>query len=90
MTTSFTSLPIVDLAPLTSDNPSEDELRALSERLHDVFSTVGFAYLINAPLSFSHEEVFSMARDFFDLPEKVKMGVAKKTFRRTNKNTYRG
>lgn len=90
MTTSFTSLPIVDLAPLTSDNPSEDELRALSERLHDVFSTVGFAYLINAPLSFGHEEVFSMARDFFDLPEKVKMGVAKKTFRRTNKNTYRG
>lgn len=90
MTTPFTSLPIVDLAPLTSDCPSEEELRELSAQLHDVFSTVGFAYLINAPLSFGHDEVFRMAKDFFDLPDKVKMGVAKKTFRRTNKNTYRG
>lgn len=90
MTTSFTSLPIVDLAPLTSDCPSEDELRALSTRLHDVFSTVGFAYLVNAPLSFGHEDVFGLAKDFFELPEGVKMGVAKKTFRSANKNTYRG
>lgn len=90
MTTSFTSLPIVDLSPLTSDCPSEDELVALSSRLHEVFSTVGFAYLVNSPISFGHDEVFGMAKDFFDLPEKVKMGVAKKTFRSTNKNTYRG
>ena len=90
MTTSFTALPIVDLAPLTSDHASEEDLRGLSARLHEVFATVGFAYLINVPSSFSHEEVFGAAKQFFALPEEVKMGVAKKTFRRANKNTYRG
>lgn len=90
MTTSFTSLPIVDLAPLTSDNASEDELRALASKLDEVFSTVGFAYLINVPLSFNHREVFGLAEDFFSLPEEAKMTVAKKTFRKANSNTYRG
>lgn len=90
MTTSFTSLPIVDLSPLASDSASEDELQDLSAKLHEVFSTVGFAYLVNAPLSFQHEDVFDIAKEFFSLPEEVKMGVAKKTFRRANKNTYRG
>lgn len=90
MTTSFTSLPIVDLAPLTSDSATEDELRALSSRLDEVFSTVGFAYLVNVPLTFGHEDVFNIAKSFFSLPENVKMDVAKRTFRRSNKNTYRG
>ncbi|KAK5996753.1 putative 2-oxoglutarate-dependent dioxygenase DIN11 [Cladobotryum mycophilum] len=90
MTTSFTTLPIVDLAPLSSDCASEEELRALSSKLHEVFATVGFAYLINVPLSFNHDDVFGIAREFFTLPEEVKMGVAKRTFQRSNKNTYRG
>lgn len=90
MTTSFTSLPIVDLALLSSDSVSEEDLRALSSQLHEVFATVGFAYLINVPLSFNHEDIFGMAKDFFSLDEEVKMGVAKRTFRSTNKNTYRG
>lgn len=90
MTTSFTSLPIVDLAPLSSECASEEDLLQLSARLHDVFATVGFAYLINAPLSFNHNDVFGMAKEFFRLPEEEKMAVAKKTFRKTNTNTYRG
>ncbi|KAJ4145598.1 hypothetical protein LMH87_004444 [Akanthomyces muscarius] len=90
MTTSFTSLPIVDLAPLSSDCATEDDLVQLSTRLHEVFATVGFAYLINAPLSFDHDDVFGMAKDFFRLPEETKMSVAKKTFRKANSNTYRG
>lgn len=90
MTTSFTSLPIVDLAPLSSDCATEDDLVQLSTRLHEVFATVGFAYLVNAPLSFDHDAVFDMAKDFFRLPEEVKMSVAKKTFRKANSNTYRG
>jgi isopenicillin N synthase-like dioxygenase len=90
MTTSFTSLPIVDLAPLTSDCATEEELRALSSKLHGVFATVGFAYLINVPLSFSHDDVFGISKEFFTLPEEVKMSVAKKTFRPSNRNTYRG
>lgn len=90
MTTLFTSLPIVDLAALSSDCATEDDLLQLSTRLHEVFATVGFAYLVNAPLSFGHDDVFGMAREFFRLPEEVKMSVAKKTFRKTNANTYRG
>jgi hypothetical protein len=31
-----------------------------------------------------------MAKDFFDLPEKVKVGVAKKSFWSTNQHTYKG
>lgn len=90
MTTSFTTLPIVDLAALGSDSASEEDLRALSTKLHEVFATVGFAYLVNVPLAFGHEDVFGITKDFFSLPEEVKMGVAKKTFRRSNRNTYRG
>ena len=75
MTTSFTSLPIVDLAPLTSDAATDEELKALSSRLHEVFTTVGFAYLINPPLSYTHDDVFGISKEFFSLPEEVKMGV---------------
>ncbi|KAK5799940.1 hypothetical protein VI817_002152 [Penicillium citrinum] len=91
MTTSFSSLPIVDVGPL--GNPagaSTEELTALSKRLYDVFATTGFAYLVNVPLSFSHEQVFGMSREFFALPEEEKMKLAKRSFRRNHHNTYRG
>jgi len=90
MTTSFSSLPIIDLSSFSCSNPSEEQLSALSKELYHVFATTGFAYLINAPLSFSHEEVFSMAKDFFEISEGAKMELAKKTFRKENSNTYRG
>lgn len=90
MTTNFTSLPIVDLAPLSSANPTELELKLLADRLHDVFATVGFAYLVNHPLTFSHDDVFRLAREFFEMRDGEKMSVAKKTFTKSNKNTYRG
>lgn len=91
MTTSFSSLPIVDLSPLSSPSgPTPTQLSALSKQLHDVFATTGFAYLVNAPLSFSHDEVFSLAKEFFTMLEEEKMKLAKKTFRKENENTYRG
>ena len=90
MTTSFSSLPVVDLSVLSAPSPTAEELKDLSTSLHDVFATTGFAYLINAPLSFSHEDVFGLARDFFNLPEPEKSQLAKKTFVKSNKNTYRG
>ncbi|KAJ5644080.1 Gibberellin 20-oxidase [Penicillium longicatenatum] len=89
MTTSFSSLPVVDVGCLASE-ASEQELAALSKRLHDVFATTGFAYLTNAPLSYSHEQVLNMSRDFFALPNEEKMKLAKRSFRRDHKNTYRG
>lgn len=91
MTTTFSSLPVVDVGPL--GNPggaSKEELMALSQRLYDVFATTGFAYLINTPLSFNHQQVFDMSKEFFALPEEEKMKLAKRSFRRSHQNTYRG
>ncbi|KAJ6011539.1 Gibberellin 20-oxidase [Penicillium sp. IBT 35674x] len=89
MTTSFSSVPVVDVGHLASE-ASEQELATLSKRLHDVFATTGFAYLTNAPLSYSHEQVLDMSRAFFALPEEEKMKLAKRSFRKDHKNTYRG
>lgn len=90
MTTSFSSLPIIDLKVLSSPSPDPSDLLILSKELYNVFATTGFAYLINAPLSFKHEDVFHLASDFFSLPEDEKLKLAKQTFSKTNKNTYRG
>ncbi|KAK4545916.1 hypothetical protein LTR36_002480 [Oleoguttula mirabilis] len=90
MTTSFSSLPIVDLSTLSQTIQSPASLVALGNQLYDVFATTGFAYLINAPLSFSHEDVFKLASDFFGITHAEKMSLAKKTFVNSNTNTYRG
>lgn len=90
MTTSFSSLPIVDLSILSHPSPSSSSLQALSKELHNVFSTTGFAYLTNIPLTFTHDDVFDLSRDFFDLPDTEKAKLAKKTFVPSNRNTYRG
>ncbi|KAK5174061.1 uncharacterized protein LTR77_001141 [Saxophila tyrrhenica] len=90
MTTSFSSLPLVDLSILSSPHPSPQELQQLSTQLYDVFATTGFAYLTNAPLSFTHDDVFRLASDFFRLSEAEKSQLSKKTFVKRNQNTYRG
>ncbi|KAK4897161.1 hypothetical protein LTR27_005054 [Elasticomyces elasticus] len=90
MATNFSSLPIIDLWILAKTSPGEEDLRDLSQRLCDVFASTGFAYLVHAPLSFSHEKVFGLANAFFRIDETEKLKVAKRTFVRTNKNTYRG
>ncbi|KAI6818964.1 hypothetical protein KC364_g10554 [Hortaea werneckii] len=90
MTTSFSSLPIVDLSPLSHPSPSLEDRSRLSQELYNVFATTGFAYLTNAPLTYSHSDVFALAKDFFTIPEDEKMRVAKQTFVKGNRNTYRG
>lgn len=93
MTTTFSSLPIVDLSPLTRADKlplSSADANRLSHQLYDVFATTGFAYLVNHPLSFSHEDIFTINREFFGMPENEKFNIAKKTFNPANSNTYRG
>ncbi|CZR62522.1 uncharacterized protein PAC_12419 [Phialocephala subalpina] len=93
MSTSFSSLPVVSLSALSSSSPKPDELAALSARLDEVFSTTGFVYLTDLPLTFNHEDVFGLCDEFFGangLSLDQKMTLAKKTFVKTNKNTYRG
>lgn len=79
MSTTFSSPPIVDLSPL--QNPSElseaDRL-APSTKLYNVFATTGFAYLVNAPLTFKYVDVFGLALEFFSLPLEEKMKLARR------------
>ncbi|KUL87403.1 hypothetical protein ZTR_04712 [Talaromyces verruculosus] len=91
MSTTFSSLPVVDLAPLkNASGLSESDRIALSAKLYNVFATTGFAYLVNAPLSFKHADVFGLALEFFNLPLEEKMKLAKRSFKPENENTYRG
>lgn len=90
MTTSFSSLPIVDLSVLSRSTASQEELSSLSKKLYNVFATTGFAYLVNAPLSFNHDAVFDLARNLFSMQEADKLALAKKMFVSSNRNTYRG
>lgn len=62
----------------------------LGNKLFNVFSTTGFAYLVNTPLTFKHADVFELALEFFNIPLNEKMRLAKKTFMPQNSNTYRG
>ncbi|OKL62871.1 hypothetical protein UA08_01837 [Talaromyces atroroseus] len=91
MSTTFASLPIVDLAPLCNPSGlSESDRVGLSKQLYNVFATTGFAYLVNTPLSLKHADVFGLALEFFNLPLQEKMKLAKASFQPDNKNTYRG
>jgi isopenicillin N synthase-like dioxygenase len=94
MATSFTSLPVIDVGALkdkhqilTSNAP---EIQALAQQLSNAFATSGFAYLTNLPLSFTHDNVFGLSRQFFTLPIEEKMKLGKRSFVRENENTYRG
>ena len=93
MATSFSSLPIISLSALSNPNPEQGELIKLSSRLDGIFCTTGFAYLKDLPLTYKHEDIFKLCDDFFGrggLSEEEKMKLAKKTFAKGNKNTYRG
>ncbi|KAH6716810.1 putative iron/ascorbate oxidoreductase [Leptodontidium sp. MPI-SDFR-AT-0119] len=93
MSTSFSSLPIVSLAALSSSCSQPEDLETLVSRLNEVFSTTGFAYLTDLPLTYTHDDVFGVCNEFFGpnaLSMDEKMKLAKKTFVPTNKNTYRG
>ena len=51
---------------------------------------MGFAYLINTPLSLTHSDIFTLTHDFFYISPEFKAKVAKKAFQPENSNTYRG
>ncbi|EHK97282.1 Clavaminate synthase-like protein [Glarea lozoyensis ATCC 20868] len=93
MSTSFSSLPIISLSSLSKASCDEAELLRLSAELDHVFSTTGFAYLTDLPLTYTHEDVFGICDEFFGpngVSTEEKMKLAKRTFVPGNKNTYRG
>ncbi|KAL2366674.1 hypothetical protein RJZ56_000259 [Blastomyces dermatitidis] len=74
MATTFPALPIVDLSPLKSSHElGAEQQKDLASQLYNVFATTGFAYLVNHPLSFDHQVLFDISRDFFALPTEEKM-----------------
>ncbi|KAL8999774.1 MAG: hypothetical protein Q9169_001447 [Polycauliona sp. 2 TL-2023] len=84
------SLPVIDLANLNTSTASFTHSRELAVQLGKALEKEGFAYLVNVPLTLDHEQVFAPAKNFFRLPEREKLGLAKKAFGRNNNNTYRG
>ncbi|KAL8891794.1 MAG: hypothetical protein Q9215_001230 [Flavoplaca cf. flavocitrina] len=83
------SLPVIDLSILRSPTDAP-ESRGLAKQLGKALEEEGFAYLVNVPLTFGHDDVFALAKGFFHLPDHKKLRLAKKSFQRTNSNTYRG
>ncbi|RDW89518.1 hypothetical protein BP6252_01550 [Coleophoma cylindrospora] len=93
MATSFSALPIISLSALLEPNHSSAALAELSSQLDKTFSTTGFAYLVDLPLSHNHDDIFGLCEDFFinsKYPDDEKRKLAKQTFFKENKNTYRG
>jgi isopenicillin N synthase-like dioxygenase len=75
MTTSFQSIPLVDVAPAYGG--SESARDRLAAELRDVLSRVGFAYIANHQVPQDLVEgVRDQARRFFDLPVGAKKAVA--------------
>lgn len=93
MPTNFSSLPVVDVHVLKASEPSTlttADHQDLGQKLYDAFSTTGFAYIVNVPLSFSQNELLELSREFFALSLSQKMKLAKKSFCQSHTNTYRG
>lgn len=83
-------LPVVDLSPFSLPHVDHASINMLAAELGKALETEGFAYLVNVPLTFSHDQVFALAKGFFRIPQAEKLRLAKRTFERNNKNTYRG
>ncbi|KAJ3194133.1 hypothetical protein HK101_003425, partial [Irineochytrium annulatum] len=104
MTTSFQTLPIIDLSPiLKHTRPSYDEdddidldpsspaVISLASTLTRVLETVGFAYLVGTSLDVDEQaRCLEAAKAFFKLGLEEKMALATRRFRRANGNSYRG
>ncbi|KAL8760271.1 MAG: hypothetical protein Q9199_000170 [Rusavskia elegans] len=84
------SLPVIDLSCLDVCPVSFRNDRELAIQLGNALETKGFAYLVNVPLTFGHEEVFGLAKKFSSLPENENLRLGKQSFQRNNNNTYRG
>ncbi|KAL9602082.1 MAG: hypothetical protein Q9219_002078 [cf. Caloplaca sp. 3 TL-2023] len=83
-------LPVIDLSVLSLPHTQNDDIIVLAAKLGKAFQREEFAYLVNMPLTFSHGQVFDLAQSFFKLPSAEKLRLAKRNFRGTNCNTYRG
>ncbi|KAL8721286.1 MAG: hypothetical protein Q9225_001990 [Loekoesia sp. 1 TL-2023] len=83
-------LPVIDLSPVSLPQVDQTNINLLAAQLGKAFETEGFAYLVNVPLTFSHDRVFAIAKSFFQRSQADKLRLVKKSFQSNNSNTYRG
>ncbi|MBE9605843.1 isopenicillin N synthase family oxygenase [Acetobacteraceae bacterium H6797] len=73
------TLPIVDLSALGT----EEGDKAIAKSLDYAFSTIGFAYFANTPITAEqHKAIFEASRRFHALPEEAKKAVAMNEYHR--------
>lgn len=82
-------LAVVDSSPFFLPQINETNINLLAAQLGKTSETEGFAYLVNIPLTFSHDRVFATAKSFFQCSQADKLRLVKKSFQRNNSNAYR-
>ena len=78
----------LNLAMIDMTEAKVDTKKAAT-KVYEALSEVGFAYLVNVP-GFKPDKLLELTKWFFELPLEIKMQIAKKAFRESNKNAYRG
>ncbi len=78
---SFQTVPEIDLSPLSSD--SEEGLQKVAREVKEIFTSIGFAYLVNHQISHRDmDAIFSASKFFHSLPLEEKMKIKQnKSFR---------
>ncbi|WP_367605732.1 isopenicillin N synthase family dioxygenase [Legionella sp. W05-934-2] len=73
-------IPVIDVSDLQKAQKIED-LRPLAKRFFEVYSKIGFAYIINHGISpHLFEDIFEQSRLFHHLPEQEKMKIVQNEF----------
>ncbi|KTD82573.1 isopenicillin N synthase family dioxygenase [Legionella waltersii] len=73
-------IPVIDVSSL-AEAKSIDELRTLARRVYEVYSNIGFAYIVNHGISQSlFDRIFEQSRLFHHLPEEEKMKIVQNEF----------
>lgn len=76
----YAQVPIIDVSPLYSAR-SENDLRSLALEFSNVYTNIGFSYLINHGISqCMFDTIFEQARLFHHLPEEEKLKIKQNPF----------
>ncbi len=76
----FKEVPTIDVSSL-STSQSEKELRALAKEFKDVYTNIGFAYIVNHGISKNLiDSIFEQSKLFHHLPESEKLKIKQNEF----------
>lgn len=76
----YEQVPVIDVSVLFSAR-SQSDLYALAEQFRDVYTNIGFAYVVNHGISqYLFDSIFEQSRLFHHLPEKEKLKIRQNQF----------